>query len=95
MLFGAMKALENADIEGVDMVAAADGAVEAYDLIKEDGDYFATGENSPYKVADLGFEIAKEILIEGKDKWSYDEITLTEPAAVTKENVDEHYEFGF
>nr|WP_263324382.1 substrate-binding domain-containing protein [Neobacillus sp. Marseille-Q6967] len=94
MLFGAMTALNNAGIDGVDIVAAADGAKAAYDLIKE-GKYFATGENSPYKVAELGVKIAKEILVDGKDMWSYEDITLTEPAAVTKENVDEFYEFGF
>ena len=94
MLFGAMTALKNAGIEGVDIVAAADGAKEAYDLIKE-GEFFATGVNSPYKVAKLGFEIAKEILVDGKDMWSYDDISLTEPAAVTADNVDEFYEFGF
>lgn len=94
MLFGAMEALENAGITGVDLVAAADGAKEAYDYIKE-GKYFATGENSPYKVSEKGMEIAKEILIEGKDWKSYDDVILTEAVAVTKENVDEHYEFGF
>ena len=94
MLFGAMKALKNAENDKVDIVAAADGAVEAYDLIKE-GKYFATGENSPYKVAKLGIEIGKQILVDGKDPESYDKITMTEPAAVTKDNVDEYYEFGF
>lgn len=94
MLFGAMTALKNAGADGVDIVAAADGAKEAYDLIKEDK-YFATGENSPYKVAELGVKIAEEILVDGKDMWGYDDITLTTPAAVTKENVDEYYEFGF
>jgi len=94
MLFGAMTALKNAGIEGVDIVAAADGAKKAYDLIKE-GKYFATGENSPVKVAEKGVQIAKEILVDGKDPSSYDKITLTEPAAITAENVDEHYDFGF
>lgn len=94
MLFGAMKALENADISNVDLVAGADGAQAAYDLIKE-GKYFATGENSPTKIAIKGMEIAKEILEEGKDPYGYEDITMTEPAAVTKENVDEHYEYGF
>lgn len=94
MLFGAMTALKNAGIEGVDIVAAADGAIRAYDLIKE-GTYFATGENSPYKVAMKGVEVAKEILVDGKDMWSYPDITLTEPAAVIKDNVDEYYEYGF
>lgn len=94
MLFGAMTALDNAGITGVDMVAAADGAKEAYDLIKE-GKYFGTGENSPYKVAELGMKIAKEILVDGKDWTSYDDIIMTEAVAVTKDNVDAHYEFGF
>lgn len=94
MLFGAIKALENANIKNVDIVAGADGAQAAYDLIKE-GKYFATGENSPVKIAMLGMKIAKEILIDGKDPHSYKDITTTEPAAVTKENVDEHYKYGF
>lgn len=94
MLFGAMTALENAGIKNVDLVAGADGAKKAYDMIKE-GKQFATAENSPVKVAIKGVEIAKEILVDGKDKGSYDEVTMTEPAAVTKENVDEHYDFGF
>lgn len=94
MLFGGMEALENAGITGVDMVAAADGAKEAYDLIKE-GKYFGTGENSPYKVAEKGIEVAREILVDKKDWRSYDDVILTEAVAVTKENVDEHYQFGF
>ncbi|KYG89864.1 substrate-binding domain-containing protein [Metasolibacillus sp. FSL H7-0170] len=94
MLFGAMTALENANLSNIDIVAAADGAIEAYDLIKE-GKYFATGENSPFKVAKLGVEIAKEILVDGKDPESYEEITMTQPAAVTQDNVDEYYDFGF
>lgn len=94
MLFGAMTALGNAGIEGVDIVAAADGAKAAYDLIKA-GTYFATGENSPYKVAQLGIKIAKEILVDGKDMWSYEDVTMTEAVAVTAENVDEYYDYGF
>ena len=94
MLFGGMEALENAGITGVDLVAAADGAQEAYDLIKE-GKYFGTGENSPYKVSEKGMEVAKEILFDGKDWRSYDDVILTEAVAVTKENVDDHYDFGF
>ena len=94
MLFGAMTALENAGITGVDIVAAADGAKRAYDLIRE-GKYFGTGENSPWKVARKGVDIAKEILVDGKDPWSYPRISLTEAVGVTIENVDAHYEFGF
>lgn len=94
MLFGAMTAIENAGIKGVDIVAAADGAKRAYDLIKE-GKYFGTGENSPWKVARKGVDIAKEVLVDGKDKWSYPDVSLTDAVGVTKENVDAHYEFGF
>jgi ribose transport system substrate-binding protein len=94
MLFGAMTALKNANINGVDIVAAADGAKKAYDDIKA-GTYFATGENSPNKVAKLGVQIAKEVLVDGKDKTSYPKITLTKPAAVTKANVDQYYNYGF
>ncbi|WP_395015341.1 hypothetical protein [Robinsoniella peoriensis] len=58
------------------MVAAADGAKEAYDLIKE-GKYFGTGENSPYKVAEKGIEVTKEILVDKKDWKSYEDVILT------------------
>lgn len=94
MIFGAMTALENANIEDVDLVAGADGAQRAYDYIRE-GKQFATGENSPTKVAMKGVEIAREILVDGVDMWSYPEITHTEAYAVTADNVDEHYEYGF
>lgn len=94
MLFGAMTALSNAGIENVDIVAAADGAKRAYDLIRE-GKYFASGENSPYKVAEKGVDIATEILVGGKDPYSYPRITLTEAVAVTKDKVAERYDFGF
>lgn len=97
MLFGGMTALENAGIKGVDIVAAADGAKEAYDIIKAGGDnpYIASGENSPVKVAQKGVEIASEILADGKDWASYPPVVMTEAVAVTKDKVDEHYDFGF
>jgi ribose transport system substrate-binding protein len=94
MLFGAMTALENAGITGVDIVAAADGAKRAYDLIKE-GKYFGTGENSPWKVAEKGVAIAKEVLIDGKAPWSYPDLSMTEAVGVTIDNVNERYDFGF
>jgi ribose transport system substrate-binding protein len=94
LLFGAMTALENAGIKNVDLDAAADGAKRAYDLIKQ-GKYFATGENSPVKVAEKGVQIAEEILVGGKDKGSYPEITMTEAVGVTIDKVDAHYDFGF
>ncbi|WP_368901185.1 substrate-binding domain-containing protein [Oceanobacillus oncorhynchi] len=94
MLFGAMTALSNAGMTDVDMVAGADGAKEAMDLIKED-EYFGTGLNSPFLVAEKGVEIAEEILVDGKDPDSYPDITLTEAVGITKENVDEYYDLGF
>lgn len=94
MLFGGITALENSGLTDVDIVAAADGAHRAMDLIRE-GKYFATGLNSPSLVARTGVDIAYEILVEGADPSSYDRITLTEPAAITADNVDEFYDFGF
>jgi ribose transport system substrate-binding protein len=98
MMFGGIKALENAGLKNVDVIAAADGAKEAYDLIKKGGTnpYISTGENSPYKIAEKGMKIAKEILVDGK-KWrnAYPPVILTEAVAVTKDNVDERYFFGF
>lgn len=94
MLFGAKTAITNSGLNEIDLVAGADGAQEAFDLIKE-GEYFATGLNSPTLVAERGVEIAKEILVDGEDPESYPEITTTEPAAVTGENVDEYYDLGF
>ena len=38
---------------------------------------------------------AKEILVDGKDADSYEEVTMTEAVCVTKDNVDERYEYGF
>lgn len=99
MLFGALDALDNAGIEGVDIVAAADGAQEAYDLIMINdttaNPYIVTGENSPTMVAQKGFEIADEILIDGNDWRSYDSVILTEAVAVTRDNVEERYDYGF
>lgn len=94
MLFGAITALEGSALQDVDIVAAADGAQRAMDMIRE-GDYFATGLNSPSLVARTGVDIAYEILIDGVDPDSYDRITLTEPAAITADNVDEYYDLGF
>lgn len=92
MLFGAALALENAKLDGVDLVAAADGEQKAYDMIKDEK-YFATGENSPVLIADLSMKIAKQYLKDGKK--DFDKIIMTEAIAITKENVEERYDFGF
>ena len=94
MLFGAMTALNNAGIDGVHIVAAADGALRAYDYIMQ-GRYFATGENSPWLVGRLGVDIARQILVDGVDPATFNPITMTEAVAVTIDNVQERYEFGF
>ena len=97
---GGMQAASDAGLTGIYYVAAADGAKEAYDYIKgdkttESGEYYCTGENSPVQVAIKAVGIAKEILVDGKDMNSYDEVTLTDAVCVTKDNVDERYEYGF
>jgi ribose transport system substrate-binding protein len=97
MNLGARNALINAGLLDVDIIAAADGSKLAYDLIKtgEKPKYIATGENSPSKVALKAIEIAKEILLNGKDPWSYPDITLTDAFGVTADIVDAHYNYGF
>ena len=93
MLFGTITALENAGLENVDIIAAADGAQRGYDYIKE-GVIFAIGENSPIMVARKGVDVAEEILIDDVDPSTYDKITVTQAVSVTKENVDERYDYG-
>ena len=94
MVIGAGVAVTNAALENVDLVAAADGAQRAYDLIKE-GKYFATGENSPILVGDLAVEVAREVLEDGKTKDDFERVTMTDAIAVTIDNVDERYDYGF
>lgn len=99
MLMGALTALDNAGITyGTDgtvkLISAADGSKDGYNAIR-DGKIMAIGENSPVKVGMKGMEIAEQILVGGKDPASFDDITMTEAVAVTIENVDEHFDFGF
>jgi ribose transport system substrate-binding protein len=99
MLFGALTALDNAGMKGVHIVAAADGACDAYDLIKEnetaDNPYIVSGLNSPVLVAQKGVEIAEDIVVNGASWDDYDDVTLTEAAGVTKDLVDTYYDVGF
>lgn len=99
MLFGGQTALENAGIKGVAIVAAADGACAAFDLIKEndkaDNPYIVSGLNSPVLVAQDGVRIAEEIAVDGASWDDYEQITLTEAAGVTKDLVDKYYDVGF
>lgn len=99
MLFGALTALENAGLKGVDIVAAADGACDAYDLIKkndtEKNPYIVSGLNSPVLVAEKGMEIAEKVVVDGESWDSFEKVTTTEAAGVTKDLVDQYYDVGF
>lgn len=93
MLLGAMTAVENMGLmEQVYIVAAADGQKEAYELIKADTKYLATGLNAPPVIARGAVDIAIDILVNGVDPASYEITTTTPPAAITIENVDDFYD---
>lgn len=90
MVLGAQKALEQAGrLDGVLLVAAADGQKEALQMIK-DGTYGATGLNDPAIVAATAVDMAKQA-IEGTLPAGTPKITYTKPVAITKENVDQYY----
>lgn len=91
MLLGAINALKAAGKEkDVLIVAAADGQREALELIKT-GEYGATGLNNPAVVAATGVDIAKAA-IDGTLPANTPRITYTEPAVITKDNVDKYYD---
>lgn len=90
MLLGAINALKAAGKEkDVLVVAAADGQKEALELIKS-GAYGATGLNNPALVAATGVDIAKAA-IDGTLPADTPRVTYTEPAVITKDNVDQYY----
>jgi ribose transport system substrate-binding protein len=97
MNLGARQALVNAGLLEVDIIAAADGAKAAYDLIKtgEKPCYIATGENSPVKVGIKAVEIAKQIVVDGKPWSDFNKITTTDAFGVTMDMVPAHYDYGF
>lgn len=87
--FGAMKALDEKGKTDVVLAAAADGQKEAYAFIKE-GKYGATGLNDPTLVGNTAVETGvkayrKELTA------NIPKITLTQPAAISSENVDKFY----
>lgn len=87
MVLGAKKALEQAGrLDGVMLVAAADGQKEALEMIKE-GTYSVTGLNDPAIVAATAVDMAKKA-IEGSLAADTPKITYTTPTAITKDNVD-------
>lgn len=90
MVLGAKKALEQAGrLEGVTLLAAADGQKEALEMIKQGG-YGATGLNDPAIVGATAVELAKKAL-DGQLPADTPKITYTTPMAITKDNVDTYY----
>lgn len=93
MILGAMTAIDNAGLtDQVILAGAADGQKEALELIKKGTNYKATGNNKPDNTAEAAVNIAKAILIDNKDPKSFDRVTLTNPACINPENVDEFYD---
>ncbi|MEI4488875.1 substrate-binding domain-containing protein [Frigidibacter sp. MR17.14] len=90
MVIGAREALKAANrLDGVLLVAAADGQKEAYEMIRK-GEYGATGLNDPKALAELAVKIGVASLNGTQEPLT--KFTFTEPAVVTKENVDKHYD---
>lgn len=92
MLLGAMTALKNQGLDKVLIAAAADGQKEAYELIKANTSYVATGLNAPPAIAEFAVNLAASILIDGVDPYSVPKVQTTPPAAITIDNVDQYYD---
>lgn len=91
MVLGAREALRAAGrLDGVVLVAAADGQKEAYDLIRT-GEYGVTGLNNPNEIAKMAVEVGLQAL-KGTLPEDISKLTYTAPAAITKDNVDEYYD---
>ncbi|RIX98199.1 ABC transporter substrate-binding protein [Aureimonas flava] len=89
MALGAMKALEGVGSTDVLVLAAADGQKEALAAIK-DGKYGATGLNDPDLVARTAVDIGLKAL-DGTLEADFPKLKLTDPAVITKDNVDKYY----
>ena len=93
MLLGAMTAIENAGLtDQIILAADADGQKEALELIKNGTNYACTGNNPPAATAKAAMEIAIDILVNGADPASFERVTLTNPACINPDNVDEYYD---
>jgi ribose transport system substrate-binding protein len=90
MVLGARKALKAANrLDGVLLVAAADGQKEALAMIQK-GEYGATGLNNPKILAEMAVDIGVKAL-NGK-AGELGKYTFTPPVAITKDNVDKYYD---
>ena len=94
MSYGAIQACKDADVTGVDHVAAADGLKSAFDKI-EAGEMFCCSLNSPALVGELAAKVAYEVKVEGKDPTSYPDTMTPDAICVTKDNVEEYRHLGF
>jgi ribose transport system substrate-binding protein len=91
MVLGAREALKAAGrLDGVLLVAAADGQKEAYELIKT-GEYGVTGLNNPNEIARRAVEIGIQAL-NGELPEGLPKLVYTDPAAITQENVEQYYD---
>ncbi|MDQ0474179.1 substrate-binding domain-containing protein [Labrys wisconsinensis] len=90
MVLGARRALEAAHkLDGVLLLAAADGQKEALALIKE-GKYGATGLNDPDLIGRTGVEIGMKS-VKGELPAEFPKHYLIKPEVISKENVDRYY----
>lgn len=94
MSYGAIQACKDANVTGVDHVAAADGLKSAFDKI-EAGEMFCCSLNSPALVGELAAKVAYEVKVEGKDPESYPDTMTPDAICVTKDNVEEYRYLGF
>jgi ribose transport system substrate-binding protein len=74
--------------EGVTVVAAADGAKQALELIKQ-GEYGATGLNLPTIIADMTIDACQEYF---DGRTDFPDRIYTPAACVNESNVDEYYD---
>ncbi len=90
MVLGARDALKEAHkLDGVLLVAAADGQKDALALIQK-GEYGATGLNNPDLVARTGVDIGLKALA-GKLPPDFPRVDYTTPTVITQQNVDKYY----
>ena len=93
MLIGAKQAIDDSKkTNQIQIFAAADAMKGALELIKAGSSYKATGLNNPKLVAAKGIDVAAKILIDHVDVKSFGKVVNTEPACVTKDNVDKYYD---
>ncbi len=90
MVLGARRALEqHKRLDGVTLVAAADGQKEAIKLI-EDGQYGATGRNDPVVIIKTAIDLGMRAL-HGTLPQDFPKTDYTQPVAITKANAATYY----